>query len=45
MTYASLCCCALVASGLLAIGAADAQLRGHGGPVCALAVSQAAPIA
>jgi cytochrome c len=39
MTYASLGCCALVASGLLAIGAAYAQLRGHGGPVRALAVS------
>src|SRR5206468_4170053 len=39
MRYASLCCCALVASWLPAIGAANAQLRGHGGPVRALAVS------
>ena len=39
MRHASLCCCALVASWLAAIGAADAQLRGHGGPVRALAVS------
>src|SRR5258707_8681744 len=39
MRYASLCCCALAASLLLAIGAVNAQLRGHGGPVRALAVS------
>src|SRR6266446_2610437 len=39
MRHASLCCCALVASWLAAIGAANAQLRGHGGPVRALAVS------
>src|SRR6202030_4171004 len=39
MRYASLCCCALAASLLLAIGAANAQLRGHGGAVRALAVS------
>ena len=39
MRYALLCCCALVASWLPAIGVADAQLRGHGGPVRALAVS------
>src|SRR6266481_1033935 len=39
MRHASLCCCALVASWLAVIGAADAQLRGHGGPVRALAVS------
>ena len=39
MRHASLCCCALVASWLLAIAAANAQLRGHGGPVRALAVS------
>ncbi len=39
MRHASLCCCALVASCLLALGAANAQLRGHGGPVRALAVS------
>ena len=39
MRHASLCCCVLVASWLLAIGTAHAQLRGHGGPVRALAVS------
>src|SRR6267143_2165513 len=39
MRCALLCCCALVASWLPAIGVADAQLRGHGGPVRALAVS------
>jgi cytochrome c len=39
MRHASLCFCALVASWLLAIGTANAQLRGHGGPVRALAVS------
>src|SRR5260370_255105 len=39
MRDASLCCCALVASSLLAIGAVNAQLRGHGGPVRGLAVS------
>jgi cytochrome c len=39
MRYASLCCCALVASWLPAADAAHAQLRGHGGPVRALAVS------
>jgi hypothetical protein len=37
--YASLCCCALAASWLSAVGAADAQLRDHGGPVCVLVVS------
>jgi cytochrome c len=39
MRHASLCFCALAASWLLAIGMANAQLRGHGGPVRALAVS------
>jgi cytochrome c len=39
MRYASLCCCALVVSLLAVIGAPNAQLRGHGGPVRALAVS------
>jgi len=38
MRYASLCCHALVASCLLSV-TANAQLRGHGGPVRALAVS------
>ena len=32
-------CCAVIAGLLLAIGVASAQLRGHGGPVRALAVS------
>jgi cytochrome c len=39
MRHASLCFCALVASWLPAIGTTNAQLRGHGGPVRALAVS------
>src|SRR5262245_31157060 len=39
MRHASLCCCALMASLLPAINVANAQLRGHGGPVRALAVS------
>ncbi|HWN53118.1 MAG TPA: c-type cytochrome [Xanthobacteraceae bacterium] len=39
MRYASLCSSALAASLLLAIGAANAQLRGHGGAVRALTVS------
>src|SRR5215468_3493136 len=39
MRHASLCCCALMASLLAAINVANAQLRGHGGPVRALAVS------
>ena len=38
--YASLCCCALMASLLPAINVANAQLRGHGGPVRALTVSR-----
>src|SRR5438270_2015804 len=32
-------CCAVIAGLLLAIGVASAQLRGHGGPVRAVAVS------
>ena len=39
MKYVSLCCCALVASLLPAADVVNAQLRGHGGPVRALAVS------
>jgi cytochrome c len=39
MKPAPACCCALVASLLLAITPAHAQLRGHGGPVRALAIS------
>jgi len=39
MRYAALCCCVLAASLLLVVGAANAQLRGHGGPVRALAVA------
>jgi cytochrome c len=39
MKYAAVRCCILAASLLLATGAANAQLRGHGGPVRALAVS------
>ena len=38
--YTSLCCCALMASLLPAINVANAQLRGHGGPVRALTVSR-----
>jgi cytochrome c len=39
MRYALLRCCVLAASLPLAAGVANAQLRGHGGPVRALAVS------
>src|SRR5215475_16179497 len=39
MRHVLLCCCVLVASLFTATVAANAQLRGHGGPVRALAVS------
>ncbi len=39
MKSVSFQCCAVLAGMLLAIGVANAQLRGHGGPVRALAVS------
>jgi len=39
MRHVLLCCCVLVASLLTATVAANAQLRGHGGPVRTLAVS------
>jgi cytochrome c len=39
MKYGLARCCAILAICLLAIGAARAQLRGHGGPVRALAIS------
>ena len=39
MRYVPLWCCALAASWLPLIGPANAQLRGHGGPVRAMAIS------